>query len=277
MPRQFNSPSDVRTGRTDYFHIFDGMSECADYHRERSRVGAVFPANWEDVCNLATNGSPKDAQASEAFMRRLEGVIENPGTRHEIVADVVGSFPNIPAYIAGQPLSMRRKVKRMHEAAPIALVVDGTTSGGMSNDDMAKRGAAILALARALSSRRPVELWSVAGLGRGASGGAAWSFVRIETAPMDLNRAAFFLANPQATRVLGFSACNAVGANGHWPYNGRPLTPDEFTKVIRRALPHVTDVVAIPGIIIHDPLIKNPVAWIKQKIAELGDMEKEAA
>jgi hypothetical protein len=115
-----------------------------------------------------------------------------------------------------------------------------------------------------------VELWAFVGLGHG-NGGAVYTGHRIETSPMDLARAAPCFADPMWARNIGYSTCHAPehgGSNGSWPYNGRGLDAEDHDTVMRLALPHLGDTLAIPRMHLHDELVGNPEKWLTETIAK---------
>jgi hypothetical protein len=197
------------------------------------------------------------------------------------INDVVGSTPNIPAFLAGQPLCMRRRARDMSDRAPLCVIVDTAISAGISHETIRRRGAAILALVRLLSSRRALELWAGISMGTGedsswryssrSATGACHVYTRIDTAPLDLARAAFMLTHTAAPRVLGYGVAEMPprGGNGRWPYNRNgALSEEHFRDVARVAFPYLQEFLAVPGLYLTDPLAKNPKQWIKDRLAE---------
>jgi hypothetical protein len=274
--RRFSVPAlpEIAKGKTDHFVIgtMRDLAELAEQHPGQYHAGSAWGGKLDrdQAIRCLREGHVPSVRASDEFLKKVEELAPAPTARHELIDDVIGAVPNVPAFLAGQPLNMRRKIKRESENAPVAVVVDLTSSASVKADDLAKRGAAILALVRVLTSRRPVELY--AGTGVGTPDGAMWQFYKIETAPLDLARAAFLLAHPAATRglqyMLGYKLHNFTG---QWPYNAGAMTQhgDKFRKIIARALPHVTDVVAIPSIYGTDHAISDPVRWITEHVATL--------
>jgi hypothetical protein len=235
--------------------------------------------DYFQACRAVEFGHLPSVAKSEEFLSAIESLIPfAPTARHEIMDDVVGAFPNVPAFIAGQPLSMRRKVKRENEFQPIAVVVDLTSSAAIGAETIERRGSAVLALVRALAARRPVELWAGCGLDAYGKHDAVWQFYKLDTTPLDLARAAFMLAHPVTCRGLMHSfARQNYGYRGGWPYGQGPVRGDQFQAVLARALPHVADVIAVPSIYMTDAAVADPVAWIAKNLATYGDEQKEAA
>ena len=276
--RKFKAPSQIADGSVDEFVIGDNLTDFANHVQNLNNAkwrGHYDPwygnMTQRDGIRHAREGHLPSVAPSDEFLAQVENLIPAPTAKAQIIDDVVGCLPNVPAMLAGQPLTMRRKVKREHEAAPIAVVVDTTVSGGLTQEQMQRRGAAILALVRAISSRRPVELWT--GTGLGTPSGAVWQFWRINTAPLDLARAAFLLAHPAATRGLQYGiGYRDHNFTGRWPYGRGVVDGDAYRGIIARALPHIGECIAVPAAHVRDETVSDPIAWIKEKVAaHLGE------
>jgi hypothetical protein len=272
MARQFSLPSPVRPGKTDKWLICESLSDLAA--RKPRKMGGDF-GQVAPQRRLAATGELTRVAAADKYLAKLEEVSILSGKR-VWENNVTGALPDVGAFVAGSPLSMRSRRKTRDDSAPLGIIFDGTTSGGISHSDMEKRGTVVLALVRLLAMRRPIELWLAAGLG-GANGQGSWIATRLDTAPLDLARACYALSNPLATRVLGYESIQGEieGAYGAWPYNGGALSATDFHKVCAQAFPHLTDILAIPGIIISDDMVKKPEAWLRAQVAKYCDGEGE--
>lgn len=275
----YATPYTVRGGSRDTWVLFNSTSElaAADIERSHERRDHWRGGSGTEAREYARTGNVEDVPASDAIMSKLEQQAEHIVTRSSlIISDVCGATPNVPAYLAGQPLAMRRRKREHTERAPVCVIYDTTVSAGVSHADMRARGAAVLAFVRLLSARRAVELWAGTGLGTDERpAGAVYCFTRIDTAPLDLARASYMLAHPLATRTLGYGVCTYHGANGHWPYNRDGLNSESFAAVARQAFPHLQEFVAIPGMHMNDKLVHAPVAWILERLAEFGEQGEE--
>ena len=251
------------------FNLFDSSTEMAANFKAKGFDQFARWGNAAPTLKAATLGDMKAAAESDAFMARFEA-LNLVSSGFAVTDEIVGAVPNIPAYLSGAPVNMRLRRRVVREAAPLAIVVDLTTSGGIGGNTMAKRGSVILAAARVLSATRPVELWAFVGLGH-RNGGAVYTGHRIETSPMDLARAAPCFADPMWARNVGYGTCHAPehgGSNGSWPYNGRGLDVEDHETVMRLALPHLGDTLAIPRMHLHDALVDNPEKWLSETIAK---------
>lgn len=261
------------------FALFDSPAEYVAYVREHNAMrndSRHDGRSWSDMSgkqaiDCVANGDLSRVEASDKFLEQFEDYALPSATR-ETVTSVVGSMPHVPNYIAGIPETMRFRRKATIESAPLAVVADLTSSAGIHADQVNKRGVAILAFVRAISAKRPVECWSICGLGGHKDGVTAWwTGFRLDTAPLDLARACPSLANVGLARNVGYEVCNHLGSGGSWPYNGGVLDAPALESEFRVAMPHVGDVLAIPGIMLGDKLTKDPIGWIKEKLEQYGE------
>lgn len=204
----------------------------------------------------AAAGNPALTSVCDRLLSKMETATDFATSRHVTVAAVAGGVPCVPAYLAGSPLSMRRRVRVLDEAAPLAVVVDMGVSASVQHPTIQRRGAAALALVRLLAAVRPVSLWVVSGqhVSRYSDRAADAAFgVRLDTAPLDVARAAWLLCAPEAFRRAAFAACQTIGGDvaGHdvnWLHNDHKRHPD----LLRDCLPALTgqaDFLLVPSLI----------------------------
>jgi hypothetical protein len=269
--------------RKDHFLLFDSTDDLAGYIAEQKRDnsevrGHIDRLSGEKFVGFKTYNQTLDGivagdldgvAKSDALLAKMEDVAL-PTTRKAWADDVCGSFANVPAFVAGHPLAMRRRIRVENEAAPLAIVVDLTTSASISADKIAKRGAAILALVRALSARRPIELWVGTGLDADNYRNAIYVFARIETAPLDLARAAHMLTCPSVPRLGFYALSRAYGYGGSWPYGKGNASFKHMETIVAPAFSHVGETLCIPAIYGTDPLVNNPEGWVRRMLQEHG-------
>lgn len=261
---------DMRTtigGRAVVARLYDSpaaMLELLPHAKLGSWTGA---RTREELERDETIGRLDLVAKSDALLDRFS--VRFPSRRRRNFDDVCGAVPIVPAFIAGQPCSMRRREPTRDVDAPVALVLNTVLSAGCEHDVVIRRGVAVLALARMLHARRPVELWQVCEL-QVAAKDAGYLFCRLDLATVDLAICAQVLAGTSHTRGLGYGAITCLwGSGGGWAFNNHDLSIRHFPDVCRWALPHVQDVLAIPGVHIDDPLSSDPDKWIVAKLAEL--------
>lgn len=268
----------------DYFTLFDAPAELADW-AQANATGAVEwkqhdYANFfggdtaETACRKAREGDLSGVEASDELLARFERFAFETG-RRAWVDDVCGSIPNVPAFIAGHPLAMRRRVRQDSASAPVAIVADLTTSAGISAEQIAKRGAAILALVRLLSSRRPVELWAGCMM-QGKEQGMSAVFARIETAPLDLATAAYVMTSASFPRRLCYATARKDGFAGRWPYGNYKIAQQHGAAMIAPAFSHVGQALYVPPIFTTDLAPTEPEKWIEARLSELAPVDLAA-
>ncbi len=241
-----------------------------------------FTGNKDTVGAIAalTEGDMSAVSKSDALLSKLEDFIHITASKFMIVDDVAGAVPNVPAYLAGHPLTMRRRQRTQSEQAPLTLVLDTCVSAGITPNQIMERGVAILAMVRALSAVRPIELyigWTLGMYGTrpdGAKGSdcANSGFVRIDTAPLDLARSCYALTHPSFLRVFGFEyGGNAMDGNTRsipWGFNDSTL--------VRLALPDLAKVafgenaLVIPGMHFEDKSKNDPLVWLFAYLKAFG-------
>jgi hypothetical protein len=263
-----------KAGAVTHWYLFDSPAALGDYAAEGKNL-ETGRDSWSgnktgaEAVHCCHQGDLAGVSASDALLASFER-FSFVSSRAQWQDSFVGAAPNVPAYIAGQPLAMRQRIKVPHAAAPLAVIVDLTTSAIIDAETIARRGAAILALVRMLAGRRPVELW--AGCCMDAQGGdnAFGAYARIDTAPLDLARAAFVLTNPAFSRGLCYKIGYArEGFCGHWPFNNHQISRTHMADLILPAMPHVTDALCIPPAHADDDLSKNPEGWVLGKLEAL--------
>jgi hypothetical protein len=262
-------------GGTDYFAVCDmaGFVQLADAVTGYKRTSCNSGNEWYGYKDYDTSleqvrsGDLTGVDASEALLDKLETEqFVSPIWRNRL--DVVGGSPCVPAYLAGHPMAMRRRERVMTEQGPLTVIVSMSLSAAIDIEVMRKRGASLLALVRLLSANRPVELWIAICLGGGNHG--THTLVRLDTAPLDLARAAHMLTCPSVTRGLGYGVCAEMRSGGQWPHNdfeGYQRTARElYSNVIGTS----SEVLYVGAAHLDDPAVKEPVKWLKETLAQYG-------
>lgn len=271
---------DIKTkwGRDRYFVIDSGelKTVASNFAGVISRYIRNFGSDWfgsnySEFERAVTVGDNSLVKESDDFLKQIEDQVPiSRGWKN--VDDVVGALPNIPAYLSGHPQCMRRRQRTMKDNAPLVIYMDLTTSAMISARDVRKRGVTLLALVRQLVEHRSVELWVGSSLGRygGGSGTVMW---RIDTAPLDLARAAFYISATVMARGFGYSICNAeLETAGTWPFNNFELHKATAKERLGAVFPG-QEILYVPPIIGFDELVNKPVAWIKRTMAQYVNRE----
>jgi len=271
-------------GKKDKSVIFDSLAEFADYacalrvdNKDRTR-GRDWDSgqSYNDATRLCRTGDLNKVAPSDAFMRKFEDIIGFESRQFRVVNDVAGGVPNIGAYLAGNPINMRRRARVMSEQAPLNVVVDLVSSGGITAKDLERRGAAVLALVRLLSAVRPVNLYAVAcGLPHGVHGYTSVGFaVRIDTAPLDLARAAHVLGSPAVPRNVMYRAMDVEAgmpheSSTHWAFNDVNYYREHGAEYWQRVLGTEECLFLAPPYVT-DEAISDPEKFIRDKLAKYG-------
>jgi len=267
-----------------HFELFDNLGEFTDkmqatktgYHGENMRewCGGMNKAESLLACR---NGDLSSVPIADEMMTQIEDTARFHTKSFRQVQDVVGGIPNVPAFLAGHPLNMRRRERTNSQYAPLVIVADLTSSGGISAKDVLKRGCAILALVRLLTDTRPVELWAGAELDCDSKYGKGSNFAiftKMDTAPLDLARVAHFITHASVPRAVHYAyGQHKYDSPLRWAYGNtihyemqRNVGAESFARVLNPG----GDVLYIPPIYAKDNLISNPTAWIKDMINRYG-------
>jgi hypothetical protein len=200
--------------RIDYIG-FSGLPDFAAAARAVGNIGE-YSATWagasfDVACRRAESGDFARVAASDSMLEKVESLLDMSSLRAVTLPAVAGGVPCVPAYLAGNPLAMRVRRRVAHDRGEIALFVEGWTSAQAKPDAIQRRGAAVLALARALSMIRPVKIISFA-----LSGQTDHQFLYslpLDSAPLDLARAAWVFSAPEFTRQCRLNIQEAVLGN----------------------------------------------------------------
>lgn len=223
------------------------------------------------------------ARRSDEMLAKLEDLVPRRPA-FETIDDVVGAVPNIGAFLAGNPMSMRRREKFPKENAPITIFMDLSSSAMISAESVLKRGITLLALVRMLSQHRAVELWVGSGYGtstvgrRGRTDGKVCMAWRIDTTPLDLARAAHMIASTSMTRALAYTIYDTFyKGTGAWGWDSERKHRTQ-TKTSLEAIFPGNEVLYIPAIHGHDDMVDRPEVWLKQQMAKYTkhDEDEEA-
>ena len=274
-------------GRSCHYIIADSLTELGQFAQESKLPDKPSWTDWDNnlgmkkAISYCFTGDESSVAASDALLSRMEEHILMPSTRALWTDDVAGAFPNIPAYISGQPLNMRTRTKHQIDSAPLAIMVDLGISAAISADQVRNRGTAILALVRALSAHRPIELWAMDFGAADESGYGLTNCVvvaaRISTTPLDLSTACYALTHPAFVRQVLFGLESKYhGFIGGWPFSlNRALSRHEMEVLCAPMWPHVSETLALPGLHVADQSMRDPEAWLKRQLAEHDPLKLE--
>ena len=269
--------SQVTIKKGDFSLIrFDGLSDVARYieaapdrqvDHGKGFAGATIP----EALDRAINGNPALVPASDKLLARLEA-INPPTSAWETQGAVAGGVANVPAYLAGQPVNMRLRRRVENQGAPLAILIDLTVSAGVDHQTILRRGAATFALVRAAAAKRPVTLLVCCALRMGDDDICAT--IPIDTAPLDLARAAWALGAPEMLRAVLFNVCHvATGSKTKWipwMFGDHRFVQEKLPEVLA---PHIglSECIATPGVALGATFGTDEQAaqWVETTLAKL--------
>lgn len=227
----------------------------------------------EEFLRLVSTGDESLVAQSEEMLAKIEDQIPvSQGWRN--VDDVVGALPIIPSFLAGHPQHMRRRERADRENAPITIFMDLTSSMGIPQQKILKRGIVLLALTRLLVEHRSVELWVGTSLGGSSPSGKDSCIVgwQIDTAPMDLARAAFHISDVSMSRLFGYATCEML-VDRH--LGGFGADKERNVKMLQQ-VGGWHELMYIPPIHHADPMTDDPVSWIKRVMKQYTGQGEDA-
>jgi len=216
------------------------------------------------------DGNDKNAKLADKFLESFEQAVEVPSLTWE--HDVAGAFPDVPTFLAGQPDCMWNLLPDMSDKAPLRIWVGVTSSGGISEAQLVKRGAVLAAFAIMMSKKRQVLITPYVNLGSYRRDGSIISW-DITTSPINLSTIMASLSEPDVVRHVGIDACRLdnPGVTGAWH-------PDAYNeKKMREHLGANPQDLFLPSIFLYDPMLEEPETWLKEKIELYNDPDKSPA
>lgn len=257
---------------------FNSMTEIADaldkskHHYESNTAWTGGETADQVAHKLRNGGDVKIAAKAKEYLDNFNVNIQTERPSH--VSSPYGGRFIIPEAILGWPEPARRLVRRMEDAAPLTLYFSNTCSGGIDVNHMLKRGMAIMAFVMAMSYIRPVKVVYFSELG--GKDADKWTNVTFEvpTAPMSLSEAAYCLGSMSLTRgaVYAIGQQSGNGYHGQWAGHyerlGGSRRSPEYTEYLRKAFKAREDDVIIGSVYVDDPLIKDPLKWLKETLKE---------
>lgn len=295
MKFEFTPPSEVIKARGKdaraYYSFFEGPSEMLEYMKQsKARKGTMYRvAEARMDFNEGKSGIPalegfargdtdeKAIEASAKMLSKFEELVAIRGSKFVIIDDVAGAIPNVPAYLAGHPLTMRRRQRVQIEQAPLVLVIDAAPSATVSMDQMKQRGIALLAIARLLTITRPLEIYVGTAVGAALANGKECHgvYTRIETSPLDLARACYGITGAAYPRGGCFEYIYNEKPESHrvdslpWGFGDANLQRKNELELISQCFPG-RDVFLVPAMFAEDPSLNNTDQWIRAALKKYG-------
>ena len=216
------------------------------------------------------SGNDRHVQTALDFMKELNENVEVLHTRW--APSVEGAFPDVPSYLANDPLSMWRSERTTSDTSPLRVWVGVSSSAGISERALVKRGCVLAAFAIALSEKRPVLITPFKTLGWFDR--KTWSILSwdVTTGPLILADLMASVAEPLAFRHAGIMAGQLHNPSTS-PYCPPVLTQPSTMRNLLGAQPQDLYLEAID---LRDPMLSDPIGWLKEHIARYGSEEETA-
>jgi hypothetical protein len=276
--------------RPDTGLCFDSFGEfvehCATLPASSRLNGGTMQDSWTDnlsyegAVGMARTGDLSRVAASEKLMSKLEDLLEFDTAQMQTVDAMTGGIPNVAAYLAGAPMNMRRRQRVMSQAAPLNVIVDLTSSAGVSSEQLARRGATLLAFVRIMSAQRPVNLY----VANAHSPNSAQEHecvaiaVRLDTSPLDLARASYAISGAAFPRQMMYSAaiheskCRNTDSLP-FPYSDVNYYRANLHAFWSRFVSVESEETAVIGPLYLTDDFKDPEAWLRKMVAEYATQE----
>lgn len=252
--RHFSSSSEL--------HSWLSASEPNRYYKRM--VGGL--KEWMDNTQAGINSLITGSDNVDEINALIEQFQLNIETPHRITRPSVrGHRVNMGAYLSGSPLSMYQRDTEQADHTPLRVWVGMGSSIAIPDSKIIQRGATLAAFAMAMSARRPVLItpyFEASGQTQNTQSGAYISY-DLQSSPIYLNElAAAMHANVARYAGLWAVACESPYSEGGWV----PGALQENT--CRQALGAAPDDIWLAGIHLSDPMLTDPIAWIKTNLAK---------
>lgn len=215
---------------------------------------------------VLAGATPEQQRPALELLDRIDAATHGRKARRT-VATVSAGRPCVPVYLTGRPDCFRRSMRVPMDRAPLRLYVEVSVSGGISDTQLAQRGAAVAALAMRLTELRPVELYAC------WNSGPTWDHtakryagaVRIDTQPLSMAHAVAVLARSEFTRALRFAVLSRQDRRMDYAVVSN-YTEAHRAEVMRRVFDMAPQDIYIPGGSLHEgnEFMRDPVAWVNK-------------
>jgi hypothetical protein len=250
--------------------MFAGMPDFADAIETLACEpldSAWAGASRAETVQRARAGDVSRVAPSDALLSKIETSLDLSSLARASVPAVAGGVPVVPAFLAGSPVAMRARRKVTSPRGEVALFVSQFVSHQVKADTIARRGAAVLALARALAMVRPVALYAYTASRSRDRPIASLTLVRLDSAPLDLARAAWMLSAPEALRQGAVKLHKDMQGKA-WT-NGTPIEDHDTPRAIADLL-GVESYVATPDLFSTSGDFssdESALAWVQSNLA----------
>jgi hypothetical protein len=223
---------------------------------------------YTEAMRFARNGKVSLVAEAQAMVDKLSLDLPD-ATARQWMPSPAGAYPCVPDFLCGVPDSMRARQPVIDDRAPLRIFVDLTTSSAIPASNIKIRGAAILALTMLACERRATDLYVVAAVGS-HEGDTRMTAVRIESRPLEMATACYAMTSASFPRRLCYGLIGNDGIHRPgWAFNKGPCA--EQTRDMRACLGCEDQDVYVPALHSNnEPMLADPVAWIKHQARQAG-------
>ena len=193
-----------------HYHLFESSAEFADACDNPGvrRFGNDSRAAWaggtfDEALAFARHGDMSYVSEAERLVEKIDSEIDTEGVRPTWEQSVVGSFPLVPAFLAGTPEAMLARTDVPDARGDLDLWVELGVSACVSQENMRRRGVMVLAAAMALSRVRNVRVTCF----------TAFRFNNMVIplgTPLDVSEACGMITQTSVTRRLAYNYSDSV-------------------------------------------------------------------
>jgi hypothetical protein len=193
------------------------------YSRNNSKSEVEFAGGtWEDAVSQAKTGNPELVQELFNGVNIINAMIEEE--RIGEIRDVTGEYFDVADFLSGEPEVFRRE--EFGEKKPVVPVyANFAMNWRVSNSVIRNRGCGIVALCDELAKRGFVVDLNMC-MGNQFNGKTYYEKIRVALDPLDLDTAAYIIANPLCYRRLWFVVLEHAENNPRCGFYGYPCEYD---------------------------------------------------
>lgn len=247
-------------------HIFQSPNEFLEKCRA---LGTRWRSNrwhggmgFREISEYLTKGTSRHVPEAEKIISEIEEYLSYESLAPRWQNSVAGAFPDVGAFLAGSPDSMRILRRESLETAPIKVFICTTCSAGVSTEFLLIRGISLLAFLLALIRLRPVEAWLFQHLDS-----QGIPVIKIPTSPPDYGAICLMLAEIAFTRGLTYAWASKNGASGGWAKDvGFGV---EGCRDLLGGLYTEGDIIFPPVHLDEYNTFRDPKAWVLGKLKEI--------
>ena len=214
---------------------FDDILDFTGYAKEGPEDGwsravlrnSFCGGSWEDAVTQALTGNPWLVKSFFDGVNVLNAMIEEEELGE--IRDVTGEYFDVADYLAGEPEVFRRD-EWGYKKQVVPVYANFGMNGGIQKYVIRNRGCGIVALCDELvRSGFIVDLRLVEGAedhGMSFKGYDIYTNIKVRLDPLDLDTAAFIIANPLCLRRLWFAVVEKTTNQKHCGNYGQPCEYD---------------------------------------------------